>query len=74
MWDCMEVPYDSFEAETAREEVDDALEAAEAVWARNVESSRVSRLTCFVKGSQQLKHCQHQICNTHDSLLFLLEQ
>jgi hypothetical protein len=35
------------EAETAREEeVEEVFEAAEAVWARRAESSRVRRFTC----------------------------
>lgn len=36
----------SLEVETAREEVEEAFEAAEAVCARRAESSRVRRLTC----------------------------
>lgn len=35
----------SLEAETASEEVEEVFEAAEAVWARRAESSRVRRLT-----------------------------
>ncbi len=42
----MEEEAGSLEVETAREEVEEVLEAAEAVWARRAVSSRVSRFTC----------------------------
>jgi hypothetical protein len=41
--------------ETAREEVEEVFEAAEAVWARRAESSRFKRFTCTQNGSIRKK-------------------